>query len=156
MDRMTKIIFKIGGPRSRLYRRRFLQVNTRWKALDEIYKIYILLHRSDLKVSAKNRQHVYNACRFFNRICENRLDNCRKFWNLWKLFIIIYLEGGWLLVSNFGYFFMIFGYFMIFFLVSFKKNEIITGLSVFLSVKNDIFAVCQSYQRQTMRLRRWW
>ena len=43
---------------------------------------------------------------------------------------------------------------MIFFLVSFKENEIITGLSVFLSVKNDIFAVYQSYQRQTMRLRR--
>ena len=37
----------------RLYRRRFLQENTRWKALDEIYKIYILLHRSDLKISAK-------------------------------------------------------------------------------------------------------
>ena len=30
---------------------------------------------------------------------------------------------------------MIFKYFMIFFLVSFKENEIITGLSVFLSVK---------------------
>ena len=29
---------------------------------------------------------------------------------------------------------MIFKYFMIFFLVSFKENEIITGLSVFLSV----------------------
>ena len=68
--------------RSRLYRRRFLQVKTRWKALDEIYKIYIyaslgeknrieneimkmythkklyiLLHRSDLNISAKNRQH---------------------------------------------------------------------------------------------------
>ena len=32
---------------------------TRWKALDEIYKIYILLHRSDLKISAKNRQHFF-------------------------------------------------------------------------------------------------
>ena len=44
----------------RLYRRRFLQRNARWKALDEIYKIYkiyILSHRSDLKISAKNRQH---------------------------------------------------------------------------------------------------
>ena len=48
---------------------------------------------------------------------------------------LIKLEGGWLLVSNVGHFFMIFGYFMIYFLVSFKKNEIITGLSVFLSVK---------------------
>ena len=39
---------KLWEARSRLYRRRFLQVNTRWKALDEIYKMYILLHRSDL------------------------------------------------------------------------------------------------------------
>ena len=45
--------------RSRLYRGRPLQVNTRWKALDEIYNIYILLHRSDLKISAKNRQHFF-------------------------------------------------------------------------------------------------
>ena len=31
--------------------------NTRWKALDEIYKIYIHLYRSDLKISAKNSPH---------------------------------------------------------------------------------------------------
>ena len=23
--------------------------------------------------------------RFFNQICENKLEHCRKFWNLWKL-----------------------------------------------------------------------
>ena len=34
--------------RSRLYRSRFLQENIRSKALDEIYKIHMLLHRSDL------------------------------------------------------------------------------------------------------------
>ena len=42
--------------RSRLYRPRFLQVNStiiRWKALDEIYQIYIPLHLSDRKISAK-------------------------------------------------------------------------------------------------------
>ena len=66
----------------------------------------------------------------------------------------IKIEGGWLLGTIFGHFFMIFKYFMICFLVSFKENEIITGLSVFLSVKNEIFAVYQSYQRQTMRMRR--
>ena len=33
-----------------------LQKNIRWKALDEIYKIYMLLHRSDLNISAKFRQ----------------------------------------------------------------------------------------------------
>ena len=37
----------------------FLQANTRLKALEEIYKIYILLHRSDLKISAYNRQHFF-------------------------------------------------------------------------------------------------
>ena len=50
--------------RSPLYRRQFLQQNIRWKALDEIYKIYIyaslgekiLLHRSDLNISEKFRQ----------------------------------------------------------------------------------------------------
>ena len=47
----------------------FLQVNTRWKALDEIYKIYIyaslgeknriiLLHCSDLKISAKKKSKL--------------------------------------------------------------------------------------------------
>ena len=40
---------KLREARSRLYRRQNLQVNIRWKALDEIYKMYILLHRSDLK-----------------------------------------------------------------------------------------------------------
>ena len=34
-------------------------VNSRWKALDEIYKIYMLLHRSDFKISVKNRQHFF-------------------------------------------------------------------------------------------------
>ena len=26
-----------------------------------------------------------DVCRFFNHICENKLENFRKFWNLWKL-----------------------------------------------------------------------
>ena len=34
-----------------LYRRQILQENIRWKALDEIYKIYVLLHRSDINIS---------------------------------------------------------------------------------------------------------
>ena len=36
--------------RSRLYRSQFLQVNTRSTALDEIFKIYISLRPSDLKI----------------------------------------------------------------------------------------------------------
>ena len=42
---------KLYRARSLLYRRQILQVNIRWKALDEIYKIYMPLHRSDLNIS---------------------------------------------------------------------------------------------------------
>ena len=49
---------KLYRARSRLYRRQFLQVNIRWKALDEIYKIYMLLHRSDLNISENFRQKI--------------------------------------------------------------------------------------------------
>ena len=37
--------------RSPPYRSRFKQVNIRWNTLDEIYKIYMLLHRSGLNIS---------------------------------------------------------------------------------------------------------
>ena len=47
---------KLYRARSLLYRRQILQVNIRWKALDEIYKIYMLLHRSDLNISEFFRQ----------------------------------------------------------------------------------------------------
>ena len=36
---------------SLLYRRQIFQENIRWKAPDEIYKICMLLHRSDLNIS---------------------------------------------------------------------------------------------------------
>ena len=45
-----------------MYRRRFSQVNARWKAPDEIYKIYMLLHRSDLNTSAKIRRIFSDFC----------------------------------------------------------------------------------------------
>ena len=48
---------KLRGARSRLYRRRFLQVNTRWKALAEIYTMHSFAPFFNLKISAKNRQH---------------------------------------------------------------------------------------------------
>ena len=48
---------KLYRARSPLYRRQILQVNIRWKALDEIYKIYMLLHRSDLNISENLRQN---------------------------------------------------------------------------------------------------
>ena len=44
-------ISKFKTARSRLYQNEMFQVSIRWKALDEIYKIYMLLHRSDLNIS---------------------------------------------------------------------------------------------------------
>ena len=49
-------MIKLYKARSLLYRRKILQENIRWKALDEIYKIYMLLHRSDLNISENFRQ----------------------------------------------------------------------------------------------------
>ena len=51
---------KLYRARSLLYRRQILQVNVRWKALDEIYKIYMLLHRSDLNSSEISRQICFD------------------------------------------------------------------------------------------------
>ena len=51
---------KLYRARSLLYRRQILQENVRWKALDEIYKIYMLLHRTDLKNSATIRPKVFS------------------------------------------------------------------------------------------------
>ena len=47
---------KLRAARSRLYRRRFLQVNTRWKALAEIYTMHSFAPFSNLKFFVKNRQ----------------------------------------------------------------------------------------------------
>ena len=49
---------KLYRARSLLYRRQILQENIRWKALDEIYKIYMLLHCSDLNISAKISSNI--------------------------------------------------------------------------------------------------
>ena len=47
---------KLRGARSRLYRRRFLQVNTRWKALAEIYTMDSFAPFSNLNFFVKNRR----------------------------------------------------------------------------------------------------
>ena len=47
------------GARSRLYRSQILQVNTRWKALAEIYTMHSFAPFFNLKISAKNRQHFF-------------------------------------------------------------------------------------------------
>ena len=49
-------MIKLYRARFLLYRRQILQENMRWKALAEIYKIYMLLHRSDLNISEIFRQ----------------------------------------------------------------------------------------------------
>ena len=56
---------KLYRARSLLYRRQILQVNIRWKALDEIYKIHTLLQRSDLNISEKFRQLFSHFSFFF-------------------------------------------------------------------------------------------
>ena len=62
---------KLYRARSLLHRRQILQVNIRWKALDEIYKIYMLLHRSDLNISEIFRQFFFRvfwqSFHFFNQ-----------------------------------------------------------------------------------------
>ena len=50
---------KLRGARSRLYRRRFLQVNTRWKALGEIYTMHSFAPFSNLNFFVKNRQNFF-------------------------------------------------------------------------------------------------
>ena len=57
---------ELQSARSLLYRRQILQVNIRWKALDEIYKIYMLLHRSDLNMSEK----IVKLFRIFGNILQ--------------------------------------------------------------------------------------
>ena len=55
---------------SRLYRHQILilQVNTRWKALDEIYKINTLLHRSKHKITKMLREIVCKKLTFFHAL----------------------------------------------------------------------------------------
>ena len=69
---------KLYRARSLLYRRQILQQNMRWKALDEIYKIYMLLHRSDLNISENVRQ-CFRI--FLAQFCKNRffIDICSDF-----------------------------------------------------------------------------
>ena len=55
-------------------------LNTRVKALDEIYKIYMLLHRSDLNISEIFRQ---NFSHFLAKFCKNSF-----FLNPFHLFLL--------------------------------------------------------------------
>ena len=72
-DRRGTEPFELMRARSRLYRSQILQVNIRSKALDKIYKIYMLLHSgmllhcSDLK-NAKFRQTF--CCKFAQNLAN--------------------------------------------------------------------------------------
>ena len=68
-------MIKFYRARSLLYRRQILQENIRWKAHDEIYKIYMLLHRSELNISEKYRQTFFA---FFSNFFVNHVTHFRK------------------------------------------------------------------------------
>ena len=70
-------MIKFYKARSLLYRRQILQENIRWKALDEIYKIYMLLHRLDLNISENFRQTF-----FFRDDASKKSENGRSLENL--------------------------------------------------------------------------
>ena len=55
----TRRAGKLYRARSRLYRRRFLQVNPRWKALAEIYTMHSFAPFSNLNFFVKNRQNFF-------------------------------------------------------------------------------------------------
>ena len=64
---------ELRGARSRLYRRRFLQANTRWKALAEIYTMHSFAPFSNLIFFVKNRQKSFaiEIMNFVNSIAKN-------------------------------------------------------------------------------------
>ena len=88
---------KLYRVRSLLYRREILQENIRWKALEEIYKIYMLLHRSDLNISEIFRQKFSHFLAFFFKFslliflilfidfAQILMNFCRNFADIWKM-----------------------------------------------------------------------
>ena len=81
-------MIKLYKARSLLYRRQILQENIRWKALDEIYKIYMLLHRSDLNISEK----FVKLYRIFR---QNFADNFDNFHSFSLIFVQISMKNSW-------------------------------------------------------------
>ena len=72
---ISKSIFaKFWRARSRLYQNEILQENMRFTAFFKFYKICILLHRSNLKILAKNR---FEKSAIFMKI-QQTFCKCRK------------------------------------------------------------------------------
>ena len=80
---------KLRGARSRLYRRQILQVNTRWKALAEIYTIHSFAPFFNLKISAKNRQHFFVNEEWISDFFNFFVEFCIFSANLWWIFFRI-------------------------------------------------------------------
>ena len=79
----TRRAGKLYRARSLLYRSRFLKVNTRVKARDEIYKIYRLSYRTDLKISAKKSSEYFQNEYAFFKISRFPVLFPRKFCNFY-------------------------------------------------------------------------
>ena len=71
-DRKCDLWSELWGARSRLYRSRFLQLNTRWKALAEIYTMHSFAPFSNLKIFVKN-------CCFFSAFFPKIRKFCQNF-----------------------------------------------------------------------------
>ena len=106
---------KLRGARSRLYRRRFLQVNTRWKALAEIYTMHSFAPFSNLNFFVKNRQFffVIELMNFVNSIAKK---------------------------SNFAFFLRIFDEFFSGFRAKFQKIVTCVAFSIKFAKTNQKFA----------------
>ena len=72
--------FKLRGARSRLYRRRFLQVNTRWKALAEIYTMHSFAPFSNLNFFVQNREkNATELMNFINSMIQSQKNRILHF-----------------------------------------------------------------------------
>ena len=80
--------------RSLLYRRQILQENIRWKALDEIYKIYMLLHRSDLNISEIFRQKFSHFSAKFCKIYRSAAPTLLFLWAGQGSFLAAFRQGS--------------------------------------------------------------
>ena len=107
-------MIKLYKARSLMYRRQILQENIRWKALNEIYNIYMLLRRSDRNISEKNRQTFSNFSanfckirffKFFSLIFAQSLMNfCRNFADILENIEIFNLPRFWNFLEKFSEF----------------------------------------------------
>ena len=106
---------KLGEARSRLYRRRILQLNSHFAAFFEIYNISIPSHRSDLENSVKTR-HQFCEIEYwiFNRnitifarklifLAEIEMKFCRNFANVLQNIQTQWgLQKNWKILRNVG------------------------------------------------------